>query len=326
LPSKPPIVLAFDGSYNRDSTGLIGCTIEPQPHVFVIAAWERPEHRPADWRVPRREVDAAVDEAMETWQVREMPYDPFGWHREIEEWAEKWGDVVLIYKTNGARVMAENCSRFYSAVVTKELTHDGDPRLAQHLGNAVMKETQDGAYITKDGRNSPRKIDLAVGAVVALSRALAREVRQCRWSKTGKGSLGGIRDHPLPAALPQHVDSDGDAAPSTAHPRLPRLNETAASPVGDDRQAGRPARPSLGCAMSIASTGGWTRPAAQERRQTGERAGRRGRGEADPPTGWARGWAGSRPGRTPPGPRVSHPPSVKSSPRRAYRPQGYPRK
>jgi phage terminase large subunit-like protein len=43
--------------------------------------------------------------------------------------------------------------------------------LARHLANAVIKETTDGAYITKDGRNSPRKIDLAVAAVVAYERA-----------------------------------------------------------------------------------------------------------------------------------------------------------
>jgi hypothetical protein len=35
-----------------------------------------------------------------------------------------------------------------------------------------VKETRDGAYITKDGRNSPRKIDVAVAAVVAHERAV----------------------------------------------------------------------------------------------------------------------------------------------------------
>ena len=44
---------------------------------------------------------------------------------------------------------------------------------ARHLANAVVKETPDGAYITKDGRNSPRKIDLAVAAVVAYDRAVS---------------------------------------------------------------------------------------------------------------------------------------------------------
>ena len=34
--------------------------------------------------------------------------------------------------------------------------------------NAVVKETPDGAYITKDGRDSPRKIDLAVAAIIVF--------------------------------------------------------------------------------------------------------------------------------------------------------------
>ena len=37
-----------------------------------------------DWRVPRLEVDAAVDAAMERYNVRELAVDPFGWHREVE--------------------------------------------------------------------------------------------------------------------------------------------------------------------------------------------------------------------------------------------------
>jgi phage terminase large subunit-like protein len=39
------------------------------------------------------------------------------------------------------------------------------------IANARLKETADGAYITKDGRNSPRKIDLIVAAVIAFERA-----------------------------------------------------------------------------------------------------------------------------------------------------------
>jgi len=67
--------------------------------------------------------------------------------------------------------MPDACSRFYTAVVNKLVSHDGDPRLSRHLENSVVKETTDGAYITKDGRNSPRKIDLAVAAVIANERA-----------------------------------------------------------------------------------------------------------------------------------------------------------
>jgi phage terminase large subunit-like protein len=67
------------------------------------------------------------------------------------------------------------CSRFYSAVKTGDIAHDGNPVLARHLANAVLKETKDGAYITKDGRNSPRKIDVGLAAVIAYDRLAAYE-------------------------------------------------------------------------------------------------------------------------------------------------------
>jgi phage terminase large subunit-like protein len=51
------------------------------------------------------------------------------------------------------------------------LAHDGDPRLARHIANAVLRDTPSGGYITKDGKNSPRKIDAAIGAVIAHERA-----------------------------------------------------------------------------------------------------------------------------------------------------------
>jgi phage terminase large subunit-like protein len=69
-------------------------------------------------------------------------------------------------------MMSAACSRFYTAVVTGQLSHDGDGALARHLANAVVKETVDGAYITKERLSSPHKIDLAVAAVVAYDRAM----------------------------------------------------------------------------------------------------------------------------------------------------------
>jgi phage terminase large subunit-like protein len=175
-PDRPPppesaeVVLFFDGSYNGDSTALMGATVEPRPHLFVVGCWERP---PDDqhWLVPREAVKARVKWAFRHWRVVRMGWDPPGWHAEGEQWEETYGDdVVLRHETNKRAQTSADCSRFYSAVVNDGLTQDGDPRLARHLRNAVVKETPDGAYITKDGRHGP-KIDLAVAAVGALAMA-----------------------------------------------------------------------------------------------------------------------------------------------------------
>ena len=175
-PGRPPppegaeVVAFFDGSYNGDCSALVGVVPGERPHVFVIGCWERPEGA-HEWLVPREQVKARVAETFGRWKVRLFGYDPFGWHAEGEQWAEAYGEPpVLVWETNLRKRMSAACSRFYTTVVNRGLTQDGDPRLARHLRNAVVKETPEGAYITKAGRHGP-KIDLAVAAVGAVDLA-----------------------------------------------------------------------------------------------------------------------------------------------------------
>lgn len=170
VPDGTRVVLAFDGSASGDSTALVGCTVGPDPHLFVAGLWENPGDR--GWRVPRTDVDRAVDVAFARWDVAELACDPWGWRSEIESWAARHGDKrVLEWNTAHAARMAPATDRFYQAVVGQTLTHDGDARLAAHLAHCVAKRTPMGDLVSKDKRNSPRKIDAAVAAVVALDRA-----------------------------------------------------------------------------------------------------------------------------------------------------------
>lgn len=172
-------VLAFDGSYRRDSTALVGCTLDGC--MWVEGHWERPDNARPDWTIPRGEVLAAVAQAMERYEVVELSPDPPGWVTEVEGWEDTYGEVVVRFEMNQTKRMAAACSRFYSAVagVSPEdadddlidLTHDGSPALSRHLRNAVVKNTASGPVITKESKDSPRKIDLAVAAVVAYDRA-----------------------------------------------------------------------------------------------------------------------------------------------------------
>jgi phage terminase large subunit-like protein len=121
-------------------------------------------------RLGRREVDAKLADAMETYDVLELAADPPGWHREIEEWDETYDSVVVLFETNQPRQMAPACDRFRSAVLEGELTHDGDRALARHVANCVVRESSSGTVITKP--DPTRKIDAAVAAVIALERAI----------------------------------------------------------------------------------------------------------------------------------------------------------
>jgi hypothetical protein len=104
---------------------------EEPPYVFVVDCWERPEKHAEEWLVPRGQVKTAVADAMKRWTVLEFPCDPPGWHEEIEEWGEIYGDVVTIkYATNQPTIMVPACGKFYSAVVRGKLEHSGDARAA----------------------------------------------------------------------------------------------------------------------------------------------------------------------------------------------------
>jgi phage terminase large subunit-like protein len=164
------VVLAFDGSASGDSTALLGSTVGPNPHLFVVGLWENPGDQ--QWRVPRGDVDAAVDLAFDQYDVVELAADPWGWRSEIEGWAKRHGERrVIEFNTANASRMAPATDRLYQAVVTEQVTHDGDPRLAAHVAHAVAKRTPMGDLVSKEKRHSPRKIDAAVAAIVALDRA-----------------------------------------------------------------------------------------------------------------------------------------------------------
>ncbi|WP_422742138.1 terminase large subunit domain-containing protein [Mycobacterium sp. WMMD1722] len=163
------VVLAFDGSASGDSTALVGCTIDGG-HLFVVDVWENPGD--PRWRVPRAEVDAAVDMAFRRYEVVELAADPWGWRSEIEAWAQRHGEKhVVEWNTANASRMAPATDRLFQGVVTRTVTHDGDPRLAAHVSHCVAKRTPMGDLVSKDKRGSPRKIDAAVAAIVAYDRA-----------------------------------------------------------------------------------------------------------------------------------------------------------
>ena len=178
VPVPPPgtrVWLGFDGSYSNDSTALVGVT-EDQ-HVFVAGCWENPGR--AGWRVPRAQVKERMAEAFDTWNVVELLADPPYWEQELAEWSACWPGRVVEFRTNLRTRMAPACTAFYSAVMEQTLSHDGDPRLARHVSNAVVKSSPVGDYITKADKDSPAKIDLAVAAVIA-HHAAATDRRPAR--------------------------------------------------------------------------------------------------------------------------------------------------
>lgn len=169
IPDGAEVVLGFDGSYNNDSTALVVCEVGERPHLDVAECWERPTTADDAWKVPIFAVEEAIRQACRRWQVREIVCDPARWARTCEA-LELEGLPIVEYPQSPER-MVPATQRFYEAVLNRTLSQSGDPRLARHVANCVLKVNQRGAQLTKETRNSPRKIDLAVASVIALDRA-----------------------------------------------------------------------------------------------------------------------------------------------------------
>jgi phage terminase large subunit-like protein len=158
------VVLAFDGSFNADTSVLVAVSVAERPHVDLVELWE-----PGGGQVPIVDVEAAIREACRRWRVQEIAADPFRWARSLQL-LDSEGLPILEYPQSPAR-MTPATARFYEAVVNGQLTHSGDSRLARHVGNAILREDARGARLAKERKDSPRRIDAAVAAVMAHDRA-----------------------------------------------------------------------------------------------------------------------------------------------------------
>jgi len=165
-----PIVLGFDGSVNDDSTALIGCTVREPHHIFVAGLWEKDDD-PA-FRVDRDEVGATVARWMESYRVLELACDPYRWEGELVKWQKRWGDRVISWPSNSLPRMGPATDKLYTAVMEREVTHDGSADLSRHVRNCQAKPTSFGDVVVKDRKGSPRKIDGAVSSIVAHDRAV----------------------------------------------------------------------------------------------------------------------------------------------------------
>jgi phage terminase large subunit-like protein len=139
----------------------------------LVKAWEKPVDADDLWRVDIQDAEFEIAKFCGRYKVREVACDPFRWQRSMEVLQDQ-GIPIVEYPSTSARRMVQSCARFFDAVTEARLTHDGDPLVARHFTNAVIKIDNLGPRIVKENRNSNRRIDAAVAAVIAYDRASAK--------------------------------------------------------------------------------------------------------------------------------------------------------
>ena len=175
------LIIGFDGSFSGDTTVLVGCTIEKDdipPHIFLIKAWEKQPTDDNNWRVNITEVeDTIVSFCQKHPRVREIACDPYRWQRSMAI-LEEMGLPIIEFPSTSAARMVKATATFFDAVMDNKMTHSGDALVARHLDNAVLKIDSIGPRIVKENRNSNRRIDAAVAALIAYDRATAGRMEQ----------------------------------------------------------------------------------------------------------------------------------------------------
>lgn len=185
------VVLFFDGSMSNDHTALIGARME-DGHIFTVGVWkptqDSPDERPMiDYEV----VDAAVDRAHERWNVVAFFADVREWEAYVHNiWPERYRHKYHLWASSGGRKAApiawdmrshdydftQACELVEQEIRQHLFTHDGDPRLTQHVLNMRRHEGRFGIVPRKESRKSLKKIDAGVCMIGArMVWALAKQ-------------------------------------------------------------------------------------------------------------------------------------------------------
>lgn len=170
------ITLGFDGSKSNDHTALAACRVSDGA-VFLLRTWDPEKH--VDGEVPRKDVDAAVRSAFERYEVVAFRADVHEFESYVDEWGKDFRRKLKIssspnnpvaFDMRGKRKQfALDTERFLDAVLEGETAHDGDRSLRWYILNAHRHPTNyDAVTIRKESKDSNRKIDGAVAAILAF--------------------------------------------------------------------------------------------------------------------------------------------------------------
>lgn len=177
VPRGAVVALGFDGSMVDDWTVIRGRVIDPDSGDLygftpTFADGQPTVWNPADYggEVPRGEVQAAVEELFDRFDVARFYLDPELWQSEIEAWAAKYGDKrVITWPTYRTRQMAAALERLRTDVTTRGLTHDDCLITASHVANARRVRRSGGVVVGKP--NAHQKIDAVMADALAHEAA-----------------------------------------------------------------------------------------------------------------------------------------------------------
>lgn len=185
-PDEPELRVCggFDGSRSDDWTALRLETFDGHRFTPTYGPDSRPTFwRPEEWpegRIPRGEVKAAVAEIMTRYKVARLYVDPRHWETQTDEWAEQFGDdVVVQWVTGRIGPMFDALVRYREDLAEGLTTHSDDETMKLHA-LAARKVAKPGDKFILGKPSANQKIDLVMADV--LAHEAAADVRSAGWS------------------------------------------------------------------------------------------------------------------------------------------------
>lgn len=178
------IVLGIDGARFHDALAVIACEVKTG-YFWPVGIWERPVDAGDDYEHPRHEIDGAVRETTETYNVWRAYVDTQYIEHLLEGWQNSYGNKVFLpWLTSRPRQMCwavrnieEAVSSSYKTMQkggSRTFTHSGDPTLTRHVGNArkrtetILDDKERPMHtLSKESAHSPLYIDGAIGMTLA---------------------------------------------------------------------------------------------------------------------------------------------------------------
>lgn len=186
VPDGTRIAIGFDGSRSGDWTAIRVETGDGYRFTPTYGPDARPTFwDPKEWpgeRIPRGEVNAAVEELFARFDVSRMYVDPRHWETQADSWASKFGeDRVIQWPTNQIGRMFEGLVRFQEDLSEGLTTHSQDETAKQHALHA-RKIAKPGDKFILGKPAEHMKIDILMADVLAHEAAADSRAKEWRES------------------------------------------------------------------------------------------------------------------------------------------------
>jgi hypothetical protein len=174
IPDRNLVTVGVDGARFDDALGIVATDVE-SGHQWPVGIWERPSSADEDYEHPADEIDGAMVDLFDRFDVWRVYCDPQWIEHLMVQWQGRWTEKrVLPWYTNRPKQMAYALRAYRAAITGGDLSHDGESRFAAHIANAkkrpVNVRDEEGRpmwLISKDAPKSPRKMDAAMAAVLS---------------------------------------------------------------------------------------------------------------------------------------------------------------